>query len=312
MKCHAVTILLALLLVPACDLGDVEPEVGALATAAPCNGHADLCDRSLADVAFAGTHNSFALKANFTLGFFNQNLTIARQLDDGIRALMLDTYWHKPWFKPARATLCHGNCSLGGWLDLVPELGRVRSFLAAHPREVVLLLIEQHSLTPTQFGDAMRAAQLDRAAYVHPSPSAPWPTLAQLIDAGTRVVVFYWTDDTDGATRPAYYHRLRDEMVENEYKATSVAAFACAPVRGAAGAQLYLVNHFLSQPAGREDLARLANPWPVVRDHVTACEQEQLPNVVVVDFYDQDGEPATAVRSVVRAAAYLNGVPVAD
>src|SRR5262249_4305293 len=117
---------------------------------APCNGHLELCTRSVADVAFPTTHNSFSSSQSFTSGFSNQNRDMGRQQTDGIRGFMLDTYWHKPLFKSARAALCHGNCTLGGYLDLVPELAKFRAFLNAHPNEVIMLFIEQHSLTPDQ------------------------------------------------------------------------------------------------------------------------------------------------------------------
>jgi hypothetical protein len=274
----------------------------------PCNGHLELCGRSLADVVFPTTHNSFSSSQHFTAGFSNQNRDIAQQLADGIRGLMLDTYWHKPLFKSARAALCHGNCTVGGYLDLVPELAKVRTFLAAHPHEVIMLFIEQHSLTPNQFAASLSSAGLLNQVYTHPSPAAAWPTLGQLIANGRRVVVFYWTDGTDLA-HPAWYHRMRDEFWETPYKYTSVGQFACNKDRGGPNAQLYFVNHFLSNPAGWESLAKQANPWNVVLDHVSDCEsQVQLPNAIAVDFYEQDGNPSDGVHSVVRSADYLNGV----
>jgi len=285
-----------------------ESEVGQ-GVAQPCNGHVELCDRSLADVSFPTTHNSFSWSAHFTAGFSNQNRDISRQLSDGIRGLMLDTYWHKPPFKSARAALCHGNCTLGGYMDLVPELVKIRAFLDQHPREVVLLFIEQHSLTPTQFATAMSSAGLANKVYTHPSPTSPWPKLAQLISNGRRVVVFYETDGPELA-HPAWYHRMRDEALKTAYGLTDVSQFGCADADfGGPNAQLYVVNHFLSEPAGWEHLARQANPWSVVLDHASRCESTmQLPNAVAVDFYELDEDPNDGVYSVVRIADYLNGV----
>ena len=58
-----------------------------------CNGSVALCDRQLNEVAFAGTHNSFS--AADSPGWFiaNQLRTITRQLDDGIRLLLIDAHW---------------------------------------------------------------------------------------------------------------------------------------------------------------------------------------------------------------------------
>lgn len=58
-----------------------------------CNGYPELCDRTLEDVAFPATHN--AMSAAELPGWFtpNQRRGIRRQLDDGIRALLIDTHY---------------------------------------------------------------------------------------------------------------------------------------------------------------------------------------------------------------------------
>jgi hypothetical protein len=58
-----------------------------------CNGHAALCDRTLDDVAFPATHNS--MSAAELPGWYtpNQRRGMQRQLDDGIRAFLIDTHY---------------------------------------------------------------------------------------------------------------------------------------------------------------------------------------------------------------------------
>jgi hypothetical protein len=58
-----------------------------------CNGYAQLCARRLDQVVFAGTHN--AMSAADTPGWLiaNQSRSIARQLDDGIRAFKISTHY---------------------------------------------------------------------------------------------------------------------------------------------------------------------------------------------------------------------------
>jgi hypothetical protein len=63
------------------------------ATASSCEGAAALCDRRLDEVFFPGTHNSFAASDEPGWHFANQTYGIARQLDDGIRALLLDVHY---------------------------------------------------------------------------------------------------------------------------------------------------------------------------------------------------------------------------
>jgi hypothetical protein len=65
---------------------------GAGAAPRSCNGAAGLCERRLNEVVFAGTHNSFAASAEPGWYFANQRYGISRQLDDGIRALLIDVH----------------------------------------------------------------------------------------------------------------------------------------------------------------------------------------------------------------------------
>ncbi len=58
-----------------------------------CNGAAALCGRRLDEVVFAGTHNSFAASAEPGWRFASQRYGIPRQLNDGIRALLLDVHY---------------------------------------------------------------------------------------------------------------------------------------------------------------------------------------------------------------------------
>jgi hypothetical protein len=76
--------------------GDERPAVRPPGPVAACNGHEELCDRTLDQVAFPATHNS--MSASREPGWFttNQRNGITRQLDDGIRALLIDTHYGVP------------------------------------------------------------------------------------------------------------------------------------------------------------------------------------------------------------------------
>jgi hypothetical protein len=63
------------------------------ATGSSCNGTPGLCARRLDEVIFAGTHNSFAASAEPGWYFANQRYPISRQLQDGIRALLIDVHF---------------------------------------------------------------------------------------------------------------------------------------------------------------------------------------------------------------------------
>ena len=56
-----------------------------------CNGSAELCNRKFNEIAYLTTHNAFnSSQDNFL--FPNQNFNITSQLNNGVRALMIDVY----------------------------------------------------------------------------------------------------------------------------------------------------------------------------------------------------------------------------
>ena len=62
------------------------------AAAGPCNGHAELCDRPLTEVALPATHNSMSAPLP---GWYAALVDgpIAQQLADGVRGLLIDTHY---------------------------------------------------------------------------------------------------------------------------------------------------------------------------------------------------------------------------
>jgi hypothetical protein len=74
------------------------PSAEPLARADPaaCNGSPDLCDRRLDEVVFPATHNSYAAADEPGWFFANQRFGIERQLEDGIRAFLIDVHFGAP------------------------------------------------------------------------------------------------------------------------------------------------------------------------------------------------------------------------
>ncbi len=62
-------------------------------TVASCNGSPALCSRPLNEVTFPGTHNSFAASTEPGWYFANQTYPIGRQLQDGVRAFLIDIHY---------------------------------------------------------------------------------------------------------------------------------------------------------------------------------------------------------------------------
>ena len=87
----AATVLVLALVLPG-------PSAHPLARADPaaCNGSPDLCDRRLDEVVFPATHNSYAAADEPGWFFANQRFGIERQLEDGIRAFLIDVHLGAP------------------------------------------------------------------------------------------------------------------------------------------------------------------------------------------------------------------------
>ena len=204
-----------------------------------CNGLRAMCERRLDQVVFAATHNSYAAADEPGWLFASQRFGIARQLRDGIRALLVDVHLGAPdprtgrirtdlaaegsdrnkvaqELSPAalraadrlvgragvgkpvgrrRPYLCHTLCELGAE-PLDEQLGILRRFLAANPREVVLLFVEPYVPVATMEKALRDADLLTHAATFR--PAAPLPTLGALVAADTRLVVLA---EQDGGRR---------------------------------------------------------------------------------------------------------------
>ena len=86
----------ATVLVLALVLPGPSAEPLARADPAACNGSPDLCDRRLDEVVFPATHNSYAAADEPGWFFANQRFGIERQLEDGIRAFLIDVHLGAP------------------------------------------------------------------------------------------------------------------------------------------------------------------------------------------------------------------------
>ncbi len=62
-------------------------------TGLTCNGYAQLCNRRLDEVVFAGTHNSMSAADSRGWLIANQDRDISQQLDDGIRLFKVSTHY---------------------------------------------------------------------------------------------------------------------------------------------------------------------------------------------------------------------------
>lgn len=254
-----------------------------------CNGSLALCERRFDEVAYVTTHNAMS-NAEDMWQAPNQNVGIARQLEGGVRALMLDIH---EWGEDV--LLCHGPCPLGS-LPLADGLAIIRRFLRERRGEVLTLIFESYVPAP-RVAAAFRASGLDELVHAQ-LPGTPWPTLRELIDADARLVVL--TDD-DGGGAYDWYMDVWAHAFETHYKAATTEELSCEPNRGDVANPLFIFNHFLSDPLAVPDRAAEVNANPFLLDRARECvaARGHRANFVTVDFFD--------VGDVGAAVAALNG-----
>ena len=255
-----------------CTSGGPSPKPGS-----GCNGHEELCERSLDSVTLAGTHNSMANEDEGWLAP-NQPFGISRQLEDGIRAMMLDTV---EW--DGQPYLCHGPCELGAE-PLADGLAKIESFMAARPNEVVVLIFED-GLDVEAMVDVLDGVGLSRRAWTWDGETVPLPTLGALIEAETNLVI----SGQSGEPPPAWYHHAWDLVTDTPYDFSDADDFSCDLFRGEASNPLFLVNHWVGSPLPDAEVAHEVNQAETLGDRARNCGEERARpvNILAVDHYDR-------------------------
>ena len=245
----AATVLLALGVAAFLAGGGADEPAAAAVTR--CNGHAELCDRPLDEIALPATHNSMSVPLP---GWFSslQERPIRGQLEDGIRGLLLDTHYAdllangrtRTYFgsqEDLRNTVESDGVSqesVEAALRLRERLGfrgpgergmyLCHTFcelgstpLASVLEDVneflvthpgeVVVVINQDAVAPADFVRAVQDAGLAPRVYEPPPAGAGWPTLRELIERDQRLVLLA---ENEAGAAPWYqlaYERLTQE-----------------------------------------------------------------------------------------------------
>jgi hypothetical protein len=279
-----------------------------------CNGQAALCDRPLNQVAFVGTHNSMAGDGEPGWLFVAQDAGIEPQLNDGVRALLIDTHYGFATPRGVATDLSRDSKSRekvtsevgerfvdtaerlrerigytgGGTRQIflchafcevgatpaLEALTQVHRFLVAHPEEVLILSIEDDT-DPADTAKLIRDSGLIREVYRGPA-KPPWPTLRELIDRDERVLVLI---ENEPGTEP-WMHKQSAVAQETPYRFNTAAELAapttCEANRGGTAGSLLLVNHWVdTSPAPRKTIAREVNAPGFLGPRLERCRSER-------------------------------------
>lgn len=235
-------------------------------------------NKKYTEATFLMTHNAYN-SSDRGYGAPNQTHRISKQLVNGVRGLMLDTY-----DGPNGVAEVYHSVSLMGKEPLVNVLDEVRAFLESYPYDIVTIIFENNGGN-NQLIKAIEDADLVQYAYYH---NGTWPTLKDMIESGQRLVLF--TESTK-SPRPDYLLSGWSYIFDTEYTFKNVSEFNCKVNRGGNGTkELYLVNHWLNNPVGLPDknLASKANNMNTLMKRLTDCstENNKKVNFVGVDFYE--------------------------
>ncbi|GJJ77768.1 hypothetical protein EMPS_10127 [Entomortierella parvispora] len=258
-----------------------------------CNGYAELCAKPYSQVSYATAHNAYAFAPRNGIAT-NQDNNIQIQLKDGIRAFMLDAY-NVPSGNPNDIELCHTSCSLLDGGPLSKTLALFKAFMDANPNEVITILWENaQNLTPTHFQTVYNASGLVPYSYAQAKGNTTWPTLAQMIASGKKLVSYL---DTGADASVPWLMAEYDFIFETPWNLVKGGGYPCTVDRPKdQRKQMYVLNHFIygdfklgntTVSIPQKGSANQTN-GPDLTSHVNSCETtfNQIPSFVAVDFYE--------------------------
>jgi hypothetical protein len=245
-----------------------------------CNGNPKLCNKKYNEVAFATTHNSFNHGGGgVSYTFPNQQFGLTKQMEDGVRALMLDVYDVN-----GVATVYHGF-QFTGSEPFINNLFEIRNFLRDNPNEIITIILECY-VPFSVIEDNILTSGLSEYLYTK-TPGEDWKTLKEMIKSNKRLVIF---SDENDAVKQDWYHYVWQYAVETSFSVNDVSQFDCGLNRGDSNNDLFILNHFATNATvgtGSLALSTQANASPFLKDRVLQCEQEtgKRVNFLTVDFY---------------------------
>ncbi|KAJ7615882.1 PLC-like phosphodiesterase [Roridomyces roridus] len=273
-----------------------------------CNGNAALCDRSYGNVTFLGAHDSFAFSEDALALAADQQVNITAQLDLGVRFLQAQSH-----LNDGVIHFCHTSCALFDGGTVLAYLQTLMAWLEANPNEIVTCLFTNPEglSIPDVWQPVFEQSGISAVAYTppqNPMPADAWPTLASMLSAGTRVVIFLdaGADGTDGAAVP--YILPEFTMIwEPPFDSTN-ASFPCSVNRisGSPADHLYLLNHFLdidilgiliSDPGQAPTTNSVASIVADAQGCVPLSQRNANPTYVLLDFVNL-GDGMAAVNQL--------------
>lgn len=261
-----------------------------------CNGVETICDLRVSDVMFASLHNGHSSEDDGFLVAGNHEFKFELALQTGYRGLNLDLAMCE-----GKLLMIHGKCSLGSRDPLI-AFQNIATFLQNNPRDVLLITMELVTINHVQvrLNDIfalMQTAGLTKYLYWHTNPTSNWPTMRQLIEADTRVLIFFYGGPscrTTSLSCPPGFNEWFYYAAETEFEFPTVNALqnissSCKITRGAGGyMEFFAVNNFVTNILPSKTAAAMVNKQDFLLKHIDACAEmnNMTVNVVFIDFWN--------------------------
>ncbi|MFD9904984.1 glycosyl hydrolase family 18 protein [Streptomyces sp. NPDC059063] len=266
-------------------------------------------DPTLDDMTFLTTHNAFYNQEDASGGapVPNQSHSIKKQLNNGVRGLMLDA-----GYMNGRVRMCHGGVCLPTGQTMSTVFTDIADFLKANPKDIVTVMLEDYTepedLRDEVGDDLGPGGQLDGLVFRPDSErwnvkEKGWPKVSEMVRADNRLLLF--TGKTDKKDLGFMFYK--DWTVENYWSmggATGNSDWSCYsrwddyPMSGEEKnfRRLFTMNHFRDSAIGvtpGNDNSKVQNR----AERFCAPAARKKPNFVAVDMY-QDGDPMSAVKDM--------------
>ncbi|XP_062101962.1 PI-PLC X domain-containing protein At5g67130 [Humulus lupulus] len=260
------------------------------------------------------THNSFAragdksATGSFLVTPMNQEDTVASQLNNGVRGLMLDMYdfQNDIW-------LCHstgGKCyNFTAFQPAINVLKDIKSFLDKNPSEIVTIFIEDYVTSSKGLSNVFNTAGLNK--YMFPVSRMPknggdWPTVDDMVQKNQRLVIFTSKSSKEASEGIAYEWNY---VVENQYGNGGMMSGSC-PNRAESSPMntksrsLVLVNYFPNNPNASAVCSDNSASLAAMLKTCSEVAGARWPNFIAVDYY-QKSDGGGAPEAVDQANGHL-------
>mmetsp|Transcript_43656 Transcript_43656/g.76707 ORF Transcript_43656/g.76707 Transcript_43656/m.76707 type:complete len:408 (+) Transcript_43656:278-1501(+) len=270
-----------------------------------CNGLASNCNLAVNEVVFPMVHNAQSSYENNFVGASN-NKGLEEALVTGYRGLQLSTCicegflskmlleQDEEWgLGDSNLGFCDRSCGLGV-RDPKDVLTNLKTFIETNTQEILIIEFSMNDGSSSDLRTALQYSGLLDHVY-HPQDEyyiEEWPTMQQLIDDNTRILLFGSGDGMESC--PAYdcddgILFAGDHFSRTETDGSDLDSCDSTRSGDVVNVGYFLMNHYgenkMKVPSPKK--ARELNSYSNLEARMEECQEKRLPNLLAVEFWDE-------------------------